>query len=47
MSYKNKIIDLLNCFDEQYQLSLEYYNILCELIKKLDEEDVSKEKLLS
>lgn len=47
VSYKNKIIDLLNCFDEQYQLSLEYYNILCELIKELDEEDVSKEKLLS
>lgn len=47
VSYKNKIIDLLKSFDEQYQLPLEYHNILCELIEKLDEEDVSKEKLLS
>lgn len=37
VNYKNKITALLRSFDEQYQLPLEYRNILCELIEELDE----------
>ncbi len=36
-SYRNSIVDLLKVFNEQYQLPLEYFAILCELIEKLDE----------
>lgn len=36
-SYRNSIIDLLKVFNEQYQLPLEYFAILCELIEELDE----------
>lgn len=36
-SYRNSIIELLKVFNEQYQLPLEYFVILCELIEKLDE----------
>lgn len=36
-NYKNSIINLLRYFNEQYQLPLEYFDILCGLIEKLDE----------
>ena len=36
-SYRNSIVELLKVFNEQYQLPLEYFAILCELIEKLDE----------
>jgi predicted nucleotidyltransferase len=36
-SYKNSIVDLLKVFNEQYQLPLEYFAILCGLIERLDE----------
>ena len=37
LNYRNRIIDLLKNFNEQYQLPLEYFAILCELIEELDE----------
>lgn len=40
-SYKNSIVDLLKVSNEQYQLPLEYFVILCELIEKLDEVNCS------
>lgn len=36
-SYRNGIVDLLKAFNEQYQLPLEYFAILCELIEKLND----------
>ena len=36
-SYKNRIVDLLKIYNEQYKLPLEYFTILCKLIEKLDE----------
>lgn len=35
-NYKSEITDLLKSFDEQYQLPLGYYRVLCGLIEKLD-----------
>ncbi|MBQ4067939.1 MAG: nucleotidyltransferase domain-containing protein [Lachnospiraceae bacterium] len=35
-SYKKGINELVKVFNEQYQLPLEYFEILCELIDKLD-----------
>lgn len=40
--YRNNIIELLNVFNEQYKLPLEYLAILCELIEELDEKIVRK-----
>lgn len=34
-NYRESIINLLTVFNEQYQLSLEYYAILCGLMEKL------------
>ncbi len=36
-NYSNSIIELLKLFNKQYQLPLEYFSLLCELIGKLDE----------
>lgn len=36
VNYKNSIIDLIKIYNEQYQLPLDYLNILYELIEKLD-----------
>ena len=35
--YRSGIADLLKLFNEQYQLPLEYFSLLSELIEKLDE----------
>ncbi len=35
-NYKSRIIDLLKVYNEQYQLPLEYFAILCELIENLN-----------
>ena len=34
-NYNNNITDLLKVFNDQYQLPLEYFSVLCELIEKL------------
>lgn len=36
VSYKDNIVELLNTFNEQYQLPLEYLGVLYELIEKLN-----------
>ena len=35
-NYRNSITDLLRVFNEQYQLPLEYFAILCKLVEKLE-----------
>lgn len=35
-NYRNSITDLLRVFNEQYQLPLEYFAILCELVEKVE-----------
>jgi len=37
VNYKEKFVELLKNFNETYQLPKEYYNLICELIEKLDE----------
>ena len=37
VNYKDKFVELLKNFNEKYQLPKEYYNLICELIEKLDE----------
>lgn len=36
VSYRDNIVELLNAFNEQYQLPLEYLGVLYELIEKLN-----------
>ena len=38
-NYNSNIPDLLKVFNDQYQLPLEYFSVLCELIENLDGEN--------
>ena len=42
VSYKDSVVELLNTFNKQYQLPLEYLGILYELIEKLNEAETIK-----
>lgn len=39
ISYKNRFIDMLKQFDEQFPLPMAYYKILCKLIENLNKVD--------